>query len=56
MTGQKSEFPRRRHSASANAALEAELKRIGQMTIEERIKAALSFHDRFAWLPAAKSK
>lgn len=57
MTGKKSDFPRRRRSASADAALEAELERIGQMTIEERIKAALSLRDRFTWLPAtAKTK
>jgi hypothetical protein len=37
--------------------LKAELERIGQMTIEQRVKAALSLRDRFAWLPAAaKSK
>jgi len=44
-----------RRSASANASLAAEMERLRQMTIEERIKAALSMRDRFAWLdPAAK--
>lgn len=50
-------MPRRRRSACADAALRAELERIGRMTIEERVKAALSIRERFAWLPqATKSK
>lgn len=45
------EFPRRRRSACADAALRAELERIGKMTIEERVIAALSIPERFSWLP-----
>jgi hypothetical protein len=57
MSAENSEIPRRRRSASADAALRAELLRIEQMTIEERVKAALSIRERFAWLtPAAKTK
>ena len=56
MSGAKPEIPRRRRSASADAALRAELERIGRMTIEERVKAALSIRERFAWLaPTAKT-
>ena len=51
------EIPRRRRSACADAALRAELERIGRMTIEERVKAALSMRERFAWLtPIRKTK
>lgn len=56
MSEAKSEIPRRR-SACADAALRAELERIGRMTIEERVKAALSIRERFAWLaPTPKTK
>jgi hypothetical protein len=51
------EFPRRRRSASADAALRAEIERVSRMTIEERVKAALSIRERFAWLaPVTKRK
>lgn len=57
MSEAETEFPRRRRSACADAALRAELERIGQMTIEERVKAALSMRERFAWLnPTDKPK
>lgn len=57
MSRTESEIPRRRRSACADAALRAELERIGRMTIEERVKAALSIRERFAWLkPAHKTK
>jgi hypothetical protein len=50
------ELHRRRRSACADAALRAELERILRMTIEERVKAALSMRERFAWLnPTAKT-
>jgi hypothetical protein len=39
-----------RPSASAEAALRAEMARIEAMTIEERVKSALSLPQRFAWL------
>ena len=47
---EKSINPRRRRSASSQAALRAELERTGGMTIEERVKAALSMRERFTWL------
>ena len=57
MSEAKSEFPRRRRSASADAALKAELARVEKMTVEERIKVALSIRERFPWLtPATKTK
>jgi hypothetical protein len=49
--------PRRRRSACADASLRAELDRIGRMTIEQRVKAALSMRERFSWLnPVSKIK
>jgi hypothetical protein len=39
-----------RRSTCADASLRAEIKRVKQMTIEERIKAALSMENRFVWL------
>lgn len=57
MSEANSEIPRRRRSACADAAFRAELARVEQMTVEERVKAALSIRERFAWLkPATKSK
>jgi hypothetical protein len=44
---------RRRRSACADSALRAEIERVGQMTIEERVKAALSIGVRFGWLTQA---
>lgn len=44
--------PRRRRSACAEAAFRAQQERIDRMTVEERIKAALSMRERFAWLKA----
>jgi hypothetical protein len=52
MSDAKPIAPRRR-SASAEAALRAEMARIEAMTIEERVKAALSLPERFAWLAPA---
>jgi len=50
------EIPRRHRSACADAVLRAELERIVRMTIEERVKAALSMRERFAWLnPTTKT-
>ena len=40
----------RRRSACADAALRAEIERVKRMTVEERIKAALTMRDRFDWL------
>jgi len=46
---------RPRRSGCADAALRAEIERVRSMSIEERIKAALSMRQRFAWLhPVSK--
>jgi hypothetical protein len=42
----------RRRSACADAALRTEIDRVNRMTIEERVKAALSMPERFSWLVA----
>lgn len=55
MSETKSDFPRQRRSACADAALRAEIERVRQMTIEERVKAALSIHERFSWLPTVSN-
>ncbi|MFU8894246.1 MAG: hypothetical protein ACNA8L_11530 [Luteolibacter sp.] len=44
-------FPRKRRSASAEAALRQELARVEAMTLEERVLAALSLKKRFDWVP-----
>lgn len=57
MSDAEFQIPRRRRSACADAALRAELERTGRMTIEERVKAALSIGERFAWInPTTKTK
>ena len=56
MSEDPSAFHRPRRSASAEAALRAEIQRISRMTVEERIIAALTLRDRFAWIqPEAKA-
>lgn len=56
MSEAEPEFPRRR-SASAGSALRAEIERVSRMSIEERVKAALSMRKRFAWIePVTKPK
>lgn len=52
MLGTQESSPPRRTSASADAAMLKELERLRKMTIEERVKAALSMGDRFSWLKA----
>jgi len=47
---------RPRRSGCADAALRAEIERVRRMTIEERIKAALSMHTRFSWLHPVSKK
>jgi len=42
-----------RRSACAERSREAEVARVGQMTVEERIKAALRMGQRFSWLKPA---
>jgi hypothetical protein len=41
---------RPRRSECAEAALRAQIERVRRLTIEERIKAALSMGERFSWL------
>lgn len=56
MSEPEPELPRRR-SASADSALRAEIERVSRMSIEERVKAALSMRKRFAWIgPVSKPK
>jgi hypothetical protein len=43
-------FPSRRKSVSAEKSFAAELERVRRMTMEERIKAALSIPADFAWI------
>ena len=46
-----------RQSACARKALEAEIERVRRMSIEDRIKAALSMRSRFEWLrPEGKER
>lgn len=56
MSGNQLPIRRPRRSASADAALAAEFKRVSAMTIEERVKAALTMKDRFDWLQPAEGK
>lgn len=50
MPDAETEAAPRRRSACADAALRAEQARIERMSVEERIKEALSMGERFAWL------
>jgi len=50
MTQPDSHLLQPRRSACAERSREAEVARIGQMTVEERIKAALRMGQRFSWL------
>jgi hypothetical protein len=57
MSDPKPSVPPRRRSASADAALRAELARVAQMTIRQRVTAALSMRERFSWIsPVFKEK
>lgn len=50
-------LPPPRRSRSAAASRRAEMRRVERMTIEERIRAALTMSHRFAWLqPAARDR
>ena len=50
-------LPPARRSSSAAASRRAEMRRIERMTVEERIRAALTMSRRFAWLqPAARNR
>lgn len=45
-----STLPAVRPSRSAAASRRAEMRRVERMTVEERIRAALTMSRRFAWL------
>lgn len=50
-------LPPQRRSRSAAASRRTEMRRIERMTVEERIRAALTMSRRFAWLqPAARTR
>ncbi len=50
-------IPASRRSACAEASDHARQKGVQQMTVEERIKAALTMRERYSWLqPAPGSK
>jgi len=51
MTGQEHPHPEARRSASADSSLRAEIRRVAEMTVEERIRAALSLGKGFRGLP-----
>jgi hypothetical protein len=48
----KPSFPKRRRSACAEAALKDEIKRVGQMSIAERMQTALAMGRSLAALHA----
>lgn len=56
MTEIKSDMPRSRRSACADASLRAEMRRVEKMTVEERIKAALSLGRRSVIRTSTKGK
>jgi hypothetical protein len=56
MSGPQPSIRRPRRSACADAALRAELGRVARMTVEERVKAALTMRERFAWLQPETEK
>ena len=56
MSHPKPSIDRPRRSTCADAALRAELVRVSRMTIEERVKAALTMRERFEWLQPEAGK
>ncbi len=57
MTDASPGMPQARRSACADSALRAEIKRIAKMTVEERVKAALSLGRRFSAIqPSSEGK
>jgi hypothetical protein len=57
MLNPKPSIPPQRRSASADAALRAELARVARMTVQQRVTAALSMRDRFSWIsPVSRGK
>jgi len=50
-------FPNKlRPSACARQSRQHELERLRRMSVEDRIKAALSIGERFAWLKPTKKR
>ena len=50
-------LPPQRRSRSATASRRAEMRRVERMTVEERIRTALTMSRRFAWLqPTARTR
>ena len=56
MSGSTPSIRQPRRSACGDAALRAEMDRVGRMTIEERVKAALTLRDRVDWLQPTAGK
>jgi hypothetical protein len=56
MSDRKSPFRSARRSSCAEASLRAEIGRVSQMTIEERVTAALTMRERFDWLRSKSEK
>ena len=57
MTDASPGMPQARRSACADSALRAEIKRVAKMTVEERVRAALSLGRRFSAIrPIPKDK
>jgi hypothetical protein len=53
----KASLPPQRRSRSAAASRRAKIRRVERMTVEERIRAALTMSRRFAWLqPTARTR
>ncbi len=51
-----SKFPQPRQSACAEASSEYELSRLRRLSVEERIKIALSMEKRFSWMKVKVEK
>ena len=56
VSNEVSSIPKQRPSASADAALLAEIERVRLMTVEERVREALSLKDRLSWFSAERRK
>ncbi len=56
MSEDQPSMDRPRQSASADAAFQAELLRVSQMTIKERVVAALTMRERFSWIQPTEVK
>jgi len=55
-TTDKVQSPRPRRSASASASLKAEILRVSEMSVEERIRAALGMKQHFSSLRPTPSE